>query len=206
MDQYRCTAPSCEFIAKSVKIAYSHKEQTGHTLELIGSGSQPSPDPTRAFGQAVITDSPYRYFLTFTEDHILWEKQTWSPKSSRIPSRVEHDQISYSKIKSITYEEIDLGPTSLFNRERKVWKGWYIILTNGMRFPVPDDGKNGQMIVRIKERMKLDDGKATEKSSTAIPTREVIKEFREVVLIQCRSCGARYQQGTPRCLTCGANL
>jgi hypothetical protein len=111
---------------------------------------------------------------------------------------VEHDQISYSRIKSIAYEEIDLGPTSLFNRERRVWKGWYIILSNGMRFPVPDDEKNGQMIVRIKERMKLYDGKATEKSSTAIPTREVIKEFREVVLIQCRSCGARYQQGTLR--------
>jgi len=75
-----------------------------------------------------------------------------------------------------------------------------------MRFPVADDDKNGQIIVRIKERMKLDDGKATEKSSTANPTREVIKELREVVLIQCRSCGAPQQQGTPRCLTCGANL
>jgi ribosomal protein L40E len=26
------------------------------------------------------------------------------------------------------------------------------------------------------------------------------------VLIQCRSCGARYPQGTLRCLTCGSNL
>ena len=206
MEQYRCTAPSCEFIAKSVKIAYSHKEQTGHTLELMGSGSQPSRDPRGDFGQAVLTDSPHRYFLTFNDDHILWEKQTWGLKSSKIPARVEHDQISYSKIKSIAYEEIDLGPTSLFNRERKVWKGWYIILSNGMRFPVPDEEKNGQMIVRIKERISLDDGKTAEKSSSAIPTREIIKEFREVVLIQCRSCGARYQQGTPRCLTCGANL
>jgi hypothetical protein len=117
------------------------------------------------------------------------------PKSSKIPARVEHDQISYSKIKSIAYEEIDLGPTSLFNRERKVWKGWYIILNNGMRFPVIDDGKNGEMIDRIKERLKLD-GRRTSDSQSAIPTREVIKEFREVVLIQCRSCGARYQQGT----------
>jgi len=206
MDQYRCTAPSCEFIAKSVKIAHNHKEQTGHTLELMGSGSQASPDPTGAFGQAVLTDNPYRYFLTFNDGHILWEKQTWGPKSSKIPARVEHDQISYSKIKSIAYEEIDFGPTSLFNRERKVWKGWYIILTNGMRFPVTDDGENGQMIVRIKKQMELDDGKTAGKPSSAIPTREVIKEFREVVLIQCRSCGARYQQGTPRCLTCGANL
>lgn len=206
MDQYRCTSPSCEFIAKSVKIAYSHKEQTGHTLELIRRGSEASPDPTGALDQAVMIDSPYRYFLTFNEDHIVWEKQTWGPKSSKVPARVEHDQISYSKIKSIAYEEIDLGPTSLFNRERKIWKGWCIILTNGMRFPVTEDEKNRQMIVRIKERMKLDDGKAAEKSSSVIPTREVIKEFREVVLIQCRSCGARYQQGTPRCLTCGANL
>jgi ribosomal protein L40E len=26
------------------------------------------------------------------------------------------------------------------------------------------------------------------------------------VLIQCRNCGARYPQGTLKCLTCGANL
>src|SRR5207245_9449983 len=39
------------------------------------------------------------------------------------------------------------------------------------------------------------------------PSPVMVKEVaREVVLIQCRSCGARYQQGTPRCLTCGANL
>src|SRR2546422_1226525 len=206
MDQYRCTAPSCEFIAKSVKIAYSHKQQTGHTLELIGSGAQHSPYPTGAFGQAVLTDSPYQYFLTFNDDHILWEKQTWSPKSSKIPARVEHDQISYSAIKSITYEEVDRGPRGLFDREHLIWKGWYITLTNGMRFPITDDGQHGQMIAAIKEQMKLWGRKATATSSPAVSTREVIKEIKEVVLIQCRSCGARYQQGTPRCLTCGANL
>ncbi len=41
------------------------------------------------------------------------------------------------------------------------------------------------------------------------PPQPVVRE-REVitreVLIQCRSCGARYPQGTPRCLNCGANL
>lgn len=35
-----------------------------------------------------------------------------------------------------------------------------------------------------------------------VVVREVIRE----VLVTCRHCGARYQQGTPKCLTCGANL
>src|SRR5207247_8328728 len=110
-----------------------------------------------------------------------------------VPARVEHDQISYSAVKSITYEEVDRGPKGLLNRERLIWKGWYIILTNGMRFPVTDDQRNGKVIAAIKEQMKLWGRKATENSSSAVSTREVIKE---VVLIQCRSCGARYQQGT----------
>ena len=46
------------------------------------------------------------------------------------------------------------------------------------------------------------------------PSQQVIREReireREVitkqVLIQCRSCGAHYPQGTLRCLTCGGNL
>ena len=29
---------------------------------------------------------------------------------------------------------------------------------------------------------------------------------REIVLVACRHCGARYSQGTPKCNTCGANL
>jgi len=41
--------------------------------------------------------------------------------------------------------------------------------------------------------------------STQQVVKETIVREREV-LIQCRSCGARYPQGTPRCLTCGANL
>lgn len=156
----------------------------------------------RGFGQSVKTEGPYRYILTFTDQNILWEKQTWGPNSSKIPARVEHDQFAYAKVKSITYEEFDLGPTGLFNREHKIWRGWYVILTNGMRFPIPDEAKNGQIVSRIKEQVKLD----SKSESLPGPTREVIKEFREVVLIQCRSCGARYQQGTPKCLTCGANL
>ena len=206
MDKYRCTAPSCEFIANSVKIAYSHKEETGHTLERMGTQSRLSPSPAVGFGQAVMTEGWFRYFLTFTDEGILWEKQTWSPKSSKVPARVEHDQMSYSAIKSITYEEVDRGPRGLFDREHLIWKGWYITLTNGMRFPITDDGQHGQMIAAIKEQMKLWGRKATATSSSTVSTREVIKEIKEVVLIQCRSCGARYQQGTPRCLTCGANL
>ena len=34
----------------------------------------------------------------------------------------------------------------------------------------------------------------------------VVKEVVREVLVSCRHCGARYLQGTPRCLTCGANL
>ena len=206
MDKYRCTAPSCEFIANSVKIAYSHKEVTGHTLERMGTESRLSPAQAVGFGHAVMTEGWFRYFLTFTDEGILWEKQTWSPKSSKVPARVEHDQISYSAIKSITYEEVDRGPRGLFDREHLIWKGWYITLTNEMRFPITDDGQHGQMIAAIKEQMKLWGRKATATSSPAVSTREVIKEIKEVVLIQCRSCSARYQQGTPRCLTCGANL
>jgi hypothetical protein len=155
-----------------------------------------------------MTEGWFRYFLTFTDENILWEKQTWSPKSSKVPARVEHDQISYSAIKSITYEEVDLGPRSLLNREHVVWKGWYIVLTNGMRFPVTDHGQNAKMISSIKEQMKLYGRGATaaQNSFSPVSTREVIKEIKEVVLIQCRSCNARYQQGTPKCLTCGANL
>ncbi len=206
MDKYRCTVPSCEFIANSVKIAYNHKEQTGHKLELMGTESRVSLPPAVGFGRAVLMEGSFRYCLTFTDEAILWEKQTWSPKSSKVPARVEHDQISYSAIKSIAYEEVDVGPKGLFNREHLIWKGWYVILTNGMRVPIPDDGQHGQMISAIKEKMKLWGKEAAKNSSSAVSTREVIKEIKEVVLIQCRSCGARYQQGTPRCLTCGANL
>src|SRR6058998_754746 len=138
--------------------------------------------PAVGFGQAVMTEGWFRYFLTFTDEGIVWEKQTWSPKSSKVPARVEHDQISYSAIKSITYEEVDRGPKGLLNRERLIWKGWYIILTNGMRFPVTDDQRNGKVIAAIKEQVKLWGRKATENSSSAVSTREVIKE---VVLIQC---------------------
>ncbi len=40
-------------------------------------------------------------------------------------------------------------------------------------------------------------------------THSIIREreiVREVVLIQCRHCGARFPQGTTRCSNCGANL
>ncbi len=34
----------------------------------------------------------------------------------------------------------------------------------------------------------------------------VVKEVVREVLVTCRHCGARYPQGTLKCLTCGANL
>jgi uncharacterized membrane protein YdbT with pleckstrin-like domain len=45
---------------------------------------------------------------------------------------------------------------------------------------------------------------STQPAQSFTREREVIT--REVTLIQCRSCGARYPQGTLKCLTCGANL
>src|SRR6266705_472701 len=67
--------------------------------------------------------------------------------------------------------------------------------------------------VRVKEPARVKQVALEAKSrvpSSSIPAQTVSRErevvTREVVLIQCRSCGARYPQGTPRCLTCGANL
>ncbi len=66
--------------------------------------------------------------------------------------------------------------------------------------------------VRVKEPARVKQIALEAKSrmpSFSQPAQTITRE-REVitreVLIQCRSCGARYPQGTPRCLTCGANL
>ena len=48
-------------------------------------------------------------------------------------------------------------------------------------------------------------GLSTPNISNPIVTEKEVVVTREV-LIQCRSCGARYPQGTLKCLTCGANL
>ncbi len=57
-----------------------------------------------------------------------------------------------------------------------------------------------QVALEAKERVPS----YSQSAQTVSREREVIT--REVVLIQCRSCGARYPQGTLKCLTCGANL
>src|SRR5207253_10092417 len=66
--------------------------------------------------------------------------------------------------------------------------------------------------VRVKEPARVKQIALEAKSgvsSFSQPAQTVTRE-REVitreVLIQCRSCGARYPQGTLKCLTCGANL
>lgn len=74
------------------------------------------------------------------------------------------------------------------------------------------DRKN-MSFVRVKEPPRVKQVALEAKSKVASfstqPSQSVTRE-REVitreVLIQCRSCGARYPQGTARCLTCGANL
>jgi len=64
--------------------------------------------------------------------------------------------------------------------------------------------------VRVKEPARVKQTALDAKSHLpSLSVQPVIRE-REVitreVLIQCRSCGARYPQGTAKCLTCGANL
>ena len=64
--------------------------------------------------------------------------------------------------------------------------------------------------VRVKEPARVKQTALDAKSHLpSLSVQPVIRE-REVitreVLIQCRSCGARYPQGTANCLTCGDNL
>jgi len=64
--------------------------------------------------------------------------------------------------------------------------------------------------VRVKEPARVKQTALDAKSHLpSLSVQPVIRE-REVitreVLIQCRSCGARYPQGTAKCLTCGDNL
>ena len=54
-----------------------------------------------------------------------------------------------------------------------------------------------------------EEGRQRVRQDATSPPQQITKETvitREVVLIQCRHCGARYPQGTQKCLTCGANL
>ena len=67
--------------------------------------------------------------------------------------------------------------------------------------------------VRVKDPARVKQVALEAKSrvpSFSQPSVQTVTREREVitreVLIQCRSCGARYPQGTARCLTCGANL
>ncbi len=66
--------------------------------------------------------------------------------------------------------------------------------------------------VRVKEpaRVKQIALEAKSRVSSFNQPAQTVTREREVVtrevLIQCRSCGARYPQGTLKCLTCGANL
>jgi ribosomal protein L40E len=63
---------------------------------------------------------------------------------------------------------------------------------------------------RIRKRAELEEeGRQRAVERFGSRPEQIVKETvvtREVVLIQCRHCGARYPQGTPKCFTCGANL
>jgi ribosomal protein L40E len=63
---------------------------------------------------------------------------------------------------------------------------------------------------RIRRRGELEEeGRQRAMERRGSPPAQIVKETivtKEVVLIQCRHCGARYPQGTAKCFTCGANL
>src|SRR5439155_10418075 len=65
--------------------------------------------------------------------------------------------------------------------------------------------------LRVRRRAELEEEgrqRVIARYENPAPT-QVVRETvitKEVVLIQCRHCGARYPQGTVKCLTCGANL
>ena len=63
---------------------------------------------------------------------------------------------------------------------------------------------------RIRQRAELEEeGRQRAMERRGSPPAQIVKETivtKEVVLIQCRHCGARYPQGTAKCFTCGANL
>jgi ribosomal protein L40E len=73
-------------------------------------------------------------------------------------------------------------------------------------------GKRNQIRAdRVRRRAELEEEgrqRAIARYGSSAPT-QVVRETvitKEVVLIQCRHCGARHPQGTVKCLTCGANL
>ncbi len=69
--------------------------------------------------------------------------------------------------------------------------------------------KNDVKAEKIRRRAQLEEeGRQRVRQPYDARPPQVVKEtiITKEVLIQCRSCGARYPQGTPRCLTCGANL
>lgn len=63
---------------------------------------------------------------------------------------------------------------------------------------------------RIRRRGELEEeGRQRVRQEGIGVAQPIVKETvitREVVLIKCGSRGARYPQGTTKCLTCGANL
>lgn len=68
---------------------------------------------------------------------------------------------------------------------------------------VKEPSRVKQVALEAKSRVPAFSTQPTQAGQPFTREREIIT--REV-LIQCRSCGARYPQGTARCLTCGANL
>ena len=68
---------------------------------------------------------------------------------------------------------------------------------------VKEPARVKQVVLEAKSRVPSFSTQPTQPAQPFTREREVIT--REV-LIQCRSCGARYPQGTAKCLTCGANL
>jgi uncharacterized membrane protein YdbT with pleckstrin-like domain len=122
-----------------------------------------------------------------TNQRVVREQGTVSKKNWELPlqylSGVDFSQSAVNRIRGV-------GNVYFHSTDRR----------NLSFVRVKEPARVKQVALEAKERVPS----YSQPAQTVSREREVIT--REVVLIQCRSCGARYPQGTLKCLTCGANL
>src|SRR2546425_2114246 len=125
------------------------------------------------------------YYIT--NQRVVREQGTVSKKNWELPlqylSAVDFSQSAVNRIRGI-------GNVYFHSTDRR----------NLSFVRVKEPARVKQVALETKSRVPS----YSQPAQTVSREREVIT--REVVLIQCRSCGARYPQGTLKCLTCGANL
>jgi PH (Pleckstrin Homology) domain-containing protein len=125
------------------------------------------------------------YYIT--NQRVVREQGTVSKKNWELPlqylSGVDFSQSAANRIRSV-------GNVYFHSTDRR----------NLSFVRVKEPTRVKQIVLEAKPRASS----FSQPAQTVTREREVIT--RELVLIQCRSCSARYPQGTARCLTCGANL